>query len=188
MPRAVSPARRGSSGATTLFSQTATLDAAGQRTVLHDSAGTTTYSYDAAGRLTVASYPSGVSEQDQYDAAGNRLLVTTTSPLSGTTVLSNTFDAMDEETSSVGAAGTTTYSYDGNGNQTGSSGLAGVQTTTFNQQNQLVGVTGPTTDLSLVLDGQGDRLRSYEQATPSGRSPPRCRTWSLARAALSPAW
>lgn len=79
-----------------------------------------------------------MSEQDQYDAAGNRLLVTTTSPLSGTTVLRNTYDAMDEETSSVGAAGATTYSY-----QTGSSGPVGVQTTTYNQQNQLVAVTAP---------------------------------------------
>jgi hypothetical protein len=42
-----------------------------------------------------------------------------------------------------------------------------VTTTTYNEQNELVQVVGPATDLQLVYDGQGDRLRSYEQAVAS---------------------
>jgi len=53
-------------GTTGLFTQTVTLDAAGQRTVSHDSWGTSSYGYDAAGRLTSASYPDGSTEADQY--------------------------------------------------------------------------------------------------------------------------
>jgi len=55
------------SGTTSLFTQTVTLDAAGQRTMSNDSWGTTSYGYDAAGRLTSASYPDGSTEADQYD-------------------------------------------------------------------------------------------------------------------------
>ncbi|MGH2346849.1 MAG: hypothetical protein ACRDG4_16610, partial [Chloroflexota bacterium] len=45
------------SGTTTLFTQTVTLDTAGQRTASNDSWGTSSYGYDSAGRLTSASYP-----------------------------------------------------------------------------------------------------------------------------------
>jgi YD repeat-containing protein len=59
------------SGTTSLFTQTVTLDGAGQRTASNDSWGSSSYGYDAAGRLTSASYPSGSTEADQYDASGN---------------------------------------------------------------------------------------------------------------------
>ena len=55
------------SGTTGLFTQTVTLDAAGQRTLSSNSWGTTSYSYDAAGRLTSASYPDGSTEAEQFD-------------------------------------------------------------------------------------------------------------------------
>jgi RHS repeat-associated protein len=86
--------------------------------------------------------------------------------------VTNTYDLADELTSSLNKVGsnpaqTTSYSYDGNGNQVLASGPGGVTTNTYNQQNELVQVVGPTNDLSLVYDGQGERLRSYEQAVPS---------------------
>jgi len=154
------------SGTTTLFSQTATLDRAGQRRVLHDSWGVTTYGYDTAGRLTSASYPDGTTEQDGYDAAGNRLTITNTSAVSGPGVTHNGYDAADQLTTSAGPNGTTTYSYDGNGNQTGSSGPNGVTTNAFNDLKQLTGVTNSNTNERFVYDGQGDRLQSIEQAGP----------------------
>ena len=156
------------SDTTTLFSQTATLDPAGQRVALDDSWGHTAYGYDNAGRLTSASYPDGTSEANQYDAAGNRLVVTGTSPLSGTAVTTNQYDAADQlVTSATGASGVTTYSYDGNGNQTGSMGPSGVLTTTYNDLNQLTQVSGPTGTAHYVSDGQGDRLRALTQ-NPTG--------------------
>jgi len=74
------------SGTTSLFTQTVTLDAVGQRTMSTDSWGTPSYGYDPAGRLTSAGYPDGSSEADQYDAGGNRTLIISSTPLSGTSV------------------------------------------------------------------------------------------------------
>ena len=109
-------------GVTVPFTQTATLDPAGQRTVLQDTAGATTYGYDGAGRLTAASYPGGSTEADQYDPLGDRTVITSTTVLSGTAVTTNSFDAAAQLNTSVvaggGQPGITTYSYDGNGNQT----------------------------------------------------------------------
>ena len=48
---------------TALFTQTATLDAAGQRVAVDDSWGHTSYGY-AASRLTSAAYPDGTTEAD----------------------------------------------------------------------------------------------------------------------------
>ncbi len=160
------------SGSTTLFSQSVTLNAAGQPTVVADSWGTTTYSYDSAGRLHTASYPSGVSETDGYDADGNRLSISSTGGVSGTTLVTNTYDLADEPITSTTTISssqtlTTTYTYDGNGNQILASGPISATVSTYNQQNQLIQVQGPTTDLQLVYDGQGDRLRSYEQLVPT---------------------
>ncbi|MGH2390327.1 MAG: hypothetical protein ACRDIE_19165, partial [Chloroflexota bacterium] len=64
------------SGTTSLFTQTVTLDGAGQRTASSDSWGSSTFGYDAAGRLTSASYPDGSTEADQYDAGGNWTVIT----------------------------------------------------------------------------------------------------------------
>ncbi|HUY56149.1 MAG TPA: SBBP repeat-containing protein [Candidatus Nanopelagicaceae bacterium] len=155
------------SNTTSLFTQTVTLDAAGQRLQSNDSWGTSSYGYDAAGRLTNASYPDGSSEADQYDAGGNRTIITSSSPLSGTSILTNTYDLADELTGSSGTQGNTTYRYDGNGQQLGSLGPTGALTNTYNDLGQLTQVQGPTTNVSYVYDGQGDRLRSYEQYGPT---------------------
>jgi RHS repeat-associated protein len=155
-------------GTTTLFTQTVTLDAAWQRTASSDSWGSSTYGYDTAGRLTSASYPDGSSEADQYDASGNRTVITGTTTLAGTNVITNTYDLADQLTGTASTQGNTTYSYDGNGNQTVSYGITGIVTNTYNDLEQLTNVVGPGTNVSYVYDGQGDRLRSYEQ---SGTTP-----------------
>ena len=157
-----------------VFSQVATLDPAGQRKGLADSWGTVTYGYDRAGRLTSAGYPDGSTEADSYDPAGNRTTITATTPLSGTVATTNTYDAADQLSTAATTGGpqpgTATYGYDGNGNQTGSSGPAGTTSNTFNDLNQLTRIVSPGTNLTLLYDGQGDRLRSYERGTP---------TWAL---------
>jgi len=161
---------------TTLFSQTDTLDAAGQRIAVADSWGHGAFSYDQAGRLVGASYPDGSGELDQYDGVGNRTVITSTVTLSGTssistTVTTNQYDAADELAGStaqtVGVQGPpqpTTYSYDANGNQLGSTGPSGAITNTYDLRNELVGVVDPGTNVTYVYDGQGDRLRAYDTA------------------------
>ncbi len=69
---------------TVLFSQTDTLDAAGERTGIQDSWGTSSFGYNRAGELANASYPDGSTEADQYDAAGNRTVITSTVTLTTT--------------------------------------------------------------------------------------------------------
>jgi len=157
------------SDTTTLFSQTATLDPAGQRVALDDSWGHSAYGYDSAGRLVSAQYPDGTTEADQYDADGNRLAITDTSPLSGTSVTQNQYDAADQLTTSAGAqgaSGVTTYSYDGAGNQTGSVGPSGVVTNTFNDLHQLTQVIGPNTAGSYVYDGHLHKAGKVRLLTP----------------------
>jgi RHS repeat-associated protein len=83
-------------------------------------------------------------------------------------LVTNTYDLADEPITSTTTIGssqplTTTYTYDANGNQIIASGPSFATVSTYNEQNQLVQVQGPNTDLQLVYDGQGDRLRSYEQ-------------------------
>ncbi len=123
---------------------------------------------DSAGRLHTASYPNGITETDGYDADGNWLTISSTGGVLGITLVTNTYDPADDLTTSASSISgrqplTTTYTYDGNGNQIIASGPSYATVSTYNQQNQLIQVQGPTTDLQLVYDGQGDRLRSYEQ-------------------------
>ena len=156
---------------TQLYAQAATLDAAGQRVALSDTWGAISYGYDGAGRLVGASYPDGASETYTYDPAGNRVGTTRTDAGGVTTTTAAGFDAADQLTSSSAVTGSaapivTGYGYDGNGNQTSSAGPAGTTANTFNAQDQLVRQRGPGTDLALVYDGQGDRLRSIEAGGP----------------------
>ncbi|MGH2343752.1 MAG: hypothetical protein ACRDG4_00895, partial [Chloroflexota bacterium] len=92
-------------------------------------------------------------------------MITGTTTLSGTSVLTNTYDLADELTGTASSGGSTTYSYDGDDNQLGSVGPAGTVTNTYNDLGQLTNVFGPGTNAGYVYDGQGDRLRSYEQGT-----------------------
>jgi YD repeat-containing protein len=63
------------SGTTSLFTQTVTLDAAGQRTNSNDSWGTSSYGYRAAGWLTSANYLDGSTEADRLGAGGNHAVI-----------------------------------------------------------------------------------------------------------------
>ena len=156
---------------TMAYAQAATLDAAGQRVALADTWGAISYGYDGAGRLVGASYPDGASETYTYDPAGNRVGSTRTDAGGVTTTTTAGFDAADQLLTSSAVTGgaapvVTGYGYDGNGNQTSSAGPAGTTANTFNAQDQLVRQQGPGTDLALVYDGQGDRLRSVEASGP----------------------
>ena len=90
------------------------LDSNGNRTQVVSNAGTETYTLDALNRLTNASYPGGLSESFEYDAAGNR---TSHSKTDGTTV-GFTVDATGQLISDTSG---TTYTYDAAGNLTGTS-------------------------------------------------------------------
>jgi hypothetical protein len=84
----------------------------------------------------------------------------------------NTYDRADELTTSTSSISgtqplTTIYTYAGNGNQILASGPTSATVSTYSHQNELVQVVGPSTDLQLVYDGQGDRLRSDEQMVPT---------------------
>ncbi len=50
------------------------------------------YTYDPLGRLVDAAYSTGESFQYEFDAAGNRGRVTSTTPLSGTVVTTYTYE------------------------------------------------------------------------------------------------
>ena len=81
-------------------------------------------------------------------------------------------------------SGTTSYSYDGNGNQTGSGGPAGAITNSYNELNQLTHISGPGTNLTLVLrraGGPAAELRAGHAR--SGRCTTRRRTWRRAERA-----
>ena len=88
---------------TAQFSQTDTLDAAGERTAQDDTWGHSSFGYDLAGRLISASYPDGGSEQDQYDGAGNRTMITSTVAL-----LSTPVPATASPTATIALTGTAT--------------------------------------------------------------------------------
>ena len=99
---------------TAQFSQTDTLDAAGERTAEDDTWGRAhaqrggAFSYDLAGRLIRASYPDGGSEQDQYDGAGNRTIITSTVAL-----LSTPVPATASPTATIALTGTATVTATG---------------------------------------------------------------------------
>jgi len=80
-----------------------TLDSAGNRTHVTETVGGVTreigYSYDVLSRLTAADYSTGEVFAYRYDAAGNRVAMTSTTPLSGTVITAYTCDAAHRRTS-----------------------------------------------------------------------------------------
>ncbi len=59
---------------------------------------TIAYVYDPLNRLTASTYSTGEQFAYTYDAAGNRAVVTETTPISGTVVTTYTFDALNRLT------------------------------------------------------------------------------------------
>ncbi len=110
---------------------------------------TLTYAYDPLGRLVGATYSTGEAYAYQYDAAGNRTALTETTPLSGTTVTTYTYDAAHRLTS----AGGVPYTWDARGNLTSD----GVFTYTYSAAGQLV--RAQSGNATLVYTYTADGLR-----------------------------
>ncbi len=90
---------------TLLSSYSYELDDVGNRVqvveVLTETTRTITNTYDSLGRLIEADYSTSESFEYVYDAVGNRRMVTSTTPLSGTVVTTYTFDAANRLTDQV---------------------------------------------------------------------------------------
>ena len=70
-----------------------------------------TYTYDPLNRLVEADYSTGEQFEYGYDEVGNRVALTSTTPLSGTVVTTYTFDAANRLTDRAVSDGRT-YTYD----------------------------------------------------------------------------
>jgi len=105
----------------TLATYTYTLDALGRQVAVTESlragVGLTvttrviSHTFDGAGRLSHSAYSTGEAFTYQYDAAGNRTVVTGTTPLSGTVVTTNSYDAANRLTARSRSDGHS-YTYD----------------------------------------------------------------------------
>jgi YD repeat-containing protein len=69
------------------------------------------YTHDPLNRLTAADYSTGEAYAYQYDAVGNRIIITSTTPLSGTVVTTYTYDAANRLTARQRSDGHA-YTYD----------------------------------------------------------------------------
>jgi len=132
-----------------------TYNSLGQRITETTLDGSWTYTYDAIGELTHAVFVSSnpdIANQDlaySYDAAGNR----TQTVINGVTTTYVT-NNMNEYTSVGGVA----YTYNADGDLTSD----GTNTYAFNDQNQLVGVTGPSGSWTYQYDAFGNRISSTQ--------------------------
>ena len=105
----------------TLATYTYTLDALGRQVAITESlragvglTATTrviSHTFDGAGRLSHSAYSTGEAFAYQFDAAGNRIVVTGTTPVSGTVVTTNSYDAANRLTARSRSDGHT-YTYD----------------------------------------------------------------------------
>ena len=90
-----------------------TYTANGQRETVVDARGTTSYEYDVRDRLVSRTDPDGATIAYTYDAAGNRLAVTTEIPGIDPRTTSYTFDALNRLATVTDPEDlTTTYTYD----------------------------------------------------------------------------
>jgi len=114
----------------------------------------TDYEYDDLERLVNVTYPGGRFEQYTYDAAGNRLTMTTAE---GETAYAydqaNHLLSLTEPDGSV-----TTFNYDANGNLIERQSPRGTVRYTFDYENQLVRVEDGTAVVEFVYDGGGNRV------------------------------
>jgi RHS repeat-associated protein len=105
------------------------------------------YDYDPLNRLTAAVYSDGTYFQYQYDAVGNRQVMTTTGE-----IITNYFY---DEANRLTNVGEITYTWDNNGNLLSD----GVFTYSYDHANQLVGVSGAGVTASYAYNGLIDRLQ-----------------------------
>ena len=134
-----------------------TYDNLGYVTAVTTLAGTTTYSYDADGQLISVVLPGGRTITYQYDAAGNRGMVTDNG-----TPTDYTANNVNEYTNVGGYS----YSYDANGNLTVMGGQGGNTTYTYDTLNRLIGIKTPNDTWSF----QYDALGSLVAATHNGQT------------------
>lgn len=125
-----------------------TYDAEGRRTSVTTGDGTTTYDYDAIGQLTKVVLPAGRTIEYVYDAAGNRVSVTDGGAT--TQYLTNNLNQYVQ-------VGTTAYSYDADGNLVAKTNGTTSTAFTFDDENRLVGSTGPDGIWSYEIDALGLR-------------------------------
>jgi YD repeat-containing protein len=109
------------------------------------------YQYDGLYRLTEASYSTGERFEYDYDAVGNRQTMTVTTPLSGTEVITYTYDACNRLTYVGGVA----LTWDNNGNL-----LEDHEGTDYahNAANRLTRVVQEGVTYIFTYSGAGDRL------------------------------
>jgi RHS repeat-associated protein len=116
---------------------------------------TTTHGYDDADRLVEARYyPTGERFEYAYDAVGNRMAMTETLPLDGTTVTTYTYDAADRLLVSGSAGHQVSYGWDDRGNLTSN----GTFTYTYDSAGRMVEAESITTTLVYTYNGDGLRV------------------------------
>jgi YD repeat-containing protein len=126
-----------------------TYDVLGRRNSMTTLEGTTDYVYDAAGRLILVSLPNQRIVRYEYDAAGNRTLVTDNGAATAYTV---------NEMNQYLAIGSTSQAFDANGNQIASAGPTGSKSYTYDAEERLISVVTPQGTWTYEYDVFGNRL------------------------------
>ena len=122
--------------------------------------GRSAYTYDALNRLTSARYSTGESFAYEYDAVGNRQVMTRTTPLSGTVVTTYTFDVANRLTDRAVSDGRTyTYTWSNQGQMLAewTPGSA-VRTFSYDTRGQMTEATVFTQTTRFTYNGDGARV------------------------------
>jgi RHS repeat-associated protein len=113
------------------------------------------YRYDPLQRLVRADYSTGVGFGYAFDAVGNRLRMTETTPLSGTVVTTYDYDPADRLTAVTRGGVETPYSWSDRGELLDD----GTQEYAWDAAGRLVGVSGPGgLEVAYSYDGANDRV------------------------------
>jgi RHS repeat-associated protein len=125
-------------------------DSRGRRMSMQTLEGLWRYEYDDLGQLTAWTAPGGRHVEYEYDALGNRVLVT-----DDDVVTSYTTNALNQYID----VGNERYEYDADGNMTQKISPVGVTTYTWDEENRLVSVSSPGGSWTYTYDAFGDRVR-----------------------------
>jgi len=116
--------------------------------------------HDSLYHLTAADYSTGEAFEYQYDAVGNRIIITSTTPLSGTVITTHTFDAVNRfiaRTVSDGRAYTYTWSARGQMLAEYTGGVP-VREFTYDGAGRMIRARVFTQTTEFVYNGLGDRV------------------------------